>query len=134
MSSPAPYRIVSVDDDFVVSRLIAATLEAGGYTVESATSAEEALRSTASWQTVDLLVTDYSMPGSDGLTLVENARSSGFRGKVILFAGAIPPHVLERAAVLHVQRVIEKPGSSGELLAAVRSLLAGPARGAAKVA
>ena len=134
MNSPAAYRIVSVDDDFVVSRLIATILAAGGYTVESATSSEEALTAIAPWDTVDLLVTDYSMPALNGLELLEKARSRGFRGKVLVFAAAIPQHAWEQAAELRVQRIIEKPGSAGELLASVRALLTGPARGAAKVA
>jgi CheY-like chemotaxis protein len=134
VSPPESYRIVSVDDDFVVARLVVATLAAGGYTVESNTSAEEALHATAAWPTVDLLVTDYAMPVMDGLTLVEQARSRGFRGKVILFAGAIAAPVQLHAVLLRIEKVIEKPGSSGELLASVQALLVDPARGAAKVA
>jgi CheY-like chemotaxis protein len=123
MISPASYRIVSAEDDEIVARLIAATLETGGYHVESAPNPEVALRRTNGWETVDLLVTDYAMPGSNGLALVEEARARGFRGKVILFAGSISSDVREHAASLDVDRVVPKPGASGELLTTVRALL-----------
>ena len=62
--------ILLVDDDPLVRESIAAQLEDNGYTITAVGSAEEALSLLRSGTQVDCVVTDLSMPGMDGLTLL----------------------------------------------------------------
>jgi two-component system phosphate regulon response regulator PhoB len=61
-------RVLVVDDDRDIREVIAAMLDAVGLTVESATSAEEALER-ARAGSYDLLVLDWNLPGMTGIEL-----------------------------------------------------------------
>src|SRR4029079_12708467 len=65
-------KILVVDDSHDERMLIANQLAEGSYTIETASSGEEALRR-LSQGGVDLLVTDFVMPGVDGLQLMNRA-------------------------------------------------------------
>lgn len=125
MNDRGAYRIACVDDDPSILRLAVGSLAHGGYPAEIASSAEAALEHVHGWHTVDLLITDYSMPGRTGLALLEEARDHGFVGRVILFSGSLPEEARQRAAQLRVDAIIIKPGKPGELLTAVRAMLPG---------
>jgi two-component system phosphate regulon response regulator PhoB len=64
----ASARVLVVDDDRDIREVIAAMLDAVGLTVESATSAEEALER-ARAQSYDLMVLDWNLPGMTGIEL-----------------------------------------------------------------
>jgi len=71
---PRPSRRLSVlvvDDDLLVLENTAAMLEDLGHTVVEACSGEEALALLRRTRTVDLVVTDYAMPGMTGLQLAD---------------------------------------------------------------
>jgi two-component system phosphate regulon response regulator PhoB len=61
-------RVLLVDDDRDIREVVGAMLDAVGLTVESATSAEEALERARS-QAYDLLVLDWNLPGMTGVEL-----------------------------------------------------------------
>ena len=64
------------------------------------------------------------MPRLDGFGVVEQARSAGFAGKIIVFANSLSPEDRQRYVDLQVDRVIDKPGKSGELMGAISELTA----------
>ncbi len=63
-----------VDDDPVSNRVVQARLSALGHTVASVTSGEEALEKLADFRP-DVLLLDISMPGLNGLEVLEKIRS-----------------------------------------------------------
>lgn len=65
--------ILVVDDDDGVRENLAELFELVGYSILTAGSAAEALKQLANHD-VDLLLTDYRMPGPNGLELIESAR------------------------------------------------------------
>ena len=65
--------ILVVDDDEGVRENLAELFELVGYSTLMAASASEALK-TLSENDVDLLLTDYRMPGPNGVELIESAR------------------------------------------------------------
>ena len=67
--------VLLVDDEAMVRETLAMSLEDFGYTVLVAADGAEALDMMASSETmVDVLVTDLSMPGIDGLELIRQAQ------------------------------------------------------------
>ena len=67
-------RLMLVDDDALVREITARELEEAGYTVLALTSGDEALARLDAGEAVDLIVSDLSMPGMDGVALVREAQ------------------------------------------------------------
>ncbi len=66
--------VLFVDDDFLISLSTASLLEDLGHTVIKAPSGPAALEVLKNDKPVDLMITDYAMPGMTGLQLAEAAR------------------------------------------------------------
>jgi CheY-like chemotaxis protein len=73
--APRPATILLVDDEDVVRAATAEMLEDVGYTVLQADSGPAALAMLRNAEPIDLLVTDYLMPGMNGVELIRNARN-----------------------------------------------------------
>ena len=118
-----PLRILCADDNTELVELIAESLQFYGYRVECASDGEQALQRIAEEpERFDLLVTDMDMPRLDGHGLVVRARSSGFRGKVIVFAAALSADQRQRFGELSVEAIIDKPAAHRELIGVVARL------------
>jgi signal transduction histidine kinase/CheY-like chemotaxis protein len=66
--------LLFVDDDFLISLSTASLLEDLGHTVIKASSGADALVVLRDGRDIDLMITDYAMPGMTGLQLAEEAR------------------------------------------------------------
>ncbi len=66
-------RVLAVDDSASMRQLVAATLQAAGHDVVSASDGVEAL-TLARGEVVDIVITDVNMPNMDGITLVRELR------------------------------------------------------------
>src|SRR5207249_11241729 len=75
--------ILVVDDDAGIRENIADLLSSENYEVVSAANADEAMRVLES-QRIDLLLTDFQMPGRNGVELIEAARRANHRVPAIL--------------------------------------------------
>ena len=83
----APIRVLCVDDETALLDVVKLFLErSGDMLVDTASSAAEAERSVAG-DRYDAVVSDYQMPGADGLELLKRLRSRGDRIPFILFTG-----------------------------------------------
>jgi CheY-like chemotaxis protein/HPt (histidine-containing phosphotransfer) domain-containing protein len=116
---PAPH-IVLVDDDASILTLLRASLRAGlGATISAFPCAEAALAGWAHLEAPSLLLTDYSMPGMNGLELAaELRRLDGELLIVVLSAVEVP---LESPAGISL--FLTKPCPPRVLLPALRGLL-----------
>ena len=123
MIQPQPLRVLCADDNALVLDMLAKTLESAGHHVEVATDGRAAVTRVAKDPTYfQLIVTDTRMPRLDGFGVIREARSAGYRGKVIVFANALSPEERQRYNELRVDRVIDKPGKTGELVGVVSEL------------
>ena len=111
-------RILIVDDDPDLLKLLTFRLHGAGYHVESADSAERALAK-LSVSVPDLVITDLRMGGMDGITLFENIRKTHPALPVIILTahGTIPDAVA--ATQRGVFGYLTKPFDSKELLSQV---------------
>jgi two-component system, NtrC family, response regulator GlrR len=111
-------KVLIVDDDPDLLRLLTFRLEGAGYTVESANSGERAL-ARLSVSVPQLVITDLRMGGMDGMALFENIRKSHPALPVIILTahGTIPDAVA--ATQRGVFGYLTKPFDSKDLLAQV---------------
>ncbi len=69
-----PMRVLLVDDDAMVREVMASELDARGFLVTTAIDGPAALALLDGGQQTELLITDYTMPGMNGLALIEECR------------------------------------------------------------
>src|SRR5213592_2744807 len=120
-----PLRVLCADDNVLVLDMLSKTLQSAGHHVEVATDGRAAVsRVEEDPDYFQLIVTDTRMPRLDGFGVVQEARSAGFAGQIIVFANALSAEDRRRYADLHVDRVIDKPGKAGELVGAISELRA----------
>ncbi len=120
-------RIMLVDDDAEVLEAMDEVLEASGYAVESFSSTAPALSHLEHGEPADLLITDLSMPGADGLALIQEAQRRWPGMPSILLTGYNGDELAPATALLTGGRlvVLQKPIRLGALLKQVAALLAG---------
>jgi CheY-like chemotaxis protein len=115
--------ILLVDDDALVLSALSAGLEQRGYAVSRARDASEAEMIFAS-KGADLLMTDFSMPGIDGVALIENLQAMKKNLPAILVTGhaAQCPIRYDTASFL----TVNKPVSWSKLQEAISTSLRKP--------
>src|SRR6201986_5203509 len=114
--------LLLVDDDAPILRMLARTLEAEGYAVESAADGGAALAAVER-NVPDAIVLDVSMPGLDGLSVTRRLRAKGLRVPILLLTARDAVH--ERVAGLDAgaDDYLVKPFDVDELSARVRAML-----------
>ena len=78
-----PGRILVIDDEPQITRVLRAALSAQGYDVRTANEPEEGLQVFKDW-TPDLVVTDLMMPGISGIEVCRAIRSKGATPVLVL--------------------------------------------------
>lgn len=118
-------RILIVDDEPFMLRLIEASLKKGGFALTACRSGDEAIAS-ASQQTPDLIIIDLMMPGRDGLATLRVLKESAALREVpaILLTAKGRALVEREAEESGVEVFLTKPFSPSQLLEHVRRLLA----------
>lgn len=125
MIQPQPLRVLCADDNVLVLDMLEKTLKSAGHHVEVARDGRAAVTKVAQDPNYfQLIVTDTRMPRLDGFGVVQEARSAGYQGKIIVFANSLSPEDRQRYRDLRVDRVIDKPGKAGELVGVVSELKA----------
>ena len=113
LQSEAP-RILVVDDDVAVRRVIRTFLQERGYQVRSAASADEALGLLEN-ERFDIIVTDLRLPVSSGLELLETVRVRLPGVRSVLMSGDADVPALVGAVERGVDAVLLKPFALDEL-------------------
>jgi two-component system KDP operon response regulator KdpE len=113
--------ILVVDDDPAIRRSLLQELDASGYTTVSASDGLEGIRTFES-HSPDLILTDLSMPRSDGFELISAIRAKGRTPIVVLSVRGDDADKI-RALDLGADDFVTKPFSVAELLARVRAQL-----------
>jgi two-component system KDP operon response regulator KdpE len=116
-----PGRILVVDDETQITRVLRAALSAQGYDVRIANDPEEGLRLFRDWLP-DLVITDLMMPGMSGVELCRAIRSYGSTPVLVL---SVREHERSKVEALDAgaDDYVTKPFSIQELLARVRAHL-----------
>jgi DNA-binding response OmpR family regulator len=111
-------RVLVVDDDPTVARMVAAILEHAGFGVQTAHSGNDALNAIQEQpEAITVLLTDIVMPGMDGVELAEEVHKIAPRLPILFmsgFTGTATPY----------GPLIVKPFKPADLVAAIESVVA----------
>ena len=120
--------ILVVDDDAGIRENIADLLSSENYEVVSAANADEAMRVLES-QRIDLLLTDFQMPGRNGVELIEAARRANHQVPAILMTAYL--YVFEQLDERRREGItlLRKPFDADEILQTVAQELANDGAG-----
>lgn len=117
-------KIIIVDDSKLMRNLLAHMLEGAGHEVitwEGVAASEVATRIGSS--VPDLLITDFQMPGCNGLTVARLARLAAPNLPVMVLTATHDPGVMEALGKQQVTRILHKPITEESLLEAVAEAL-----------
>ncbi|MGH7162974.1 MAG: response regulator, partial [Planctomycetota bacterium] len=118
----APSRILVVDDEEQIAKLLAGVLRGAGHATDFETDGEAALGRIRR-QAYDLLVTDLRMPGVDGLRLIEEAKRADPDVDVVIITAYATPESAVRALREGVVDYVNKPFTVEEIRSAVAKAL-----------
>ena len=119
MPLPAAPRILVVDDEEAITYVFERYLSVAGYDVSVAVNGPDAVRA-GEGRAFDLLITDFRMPGMNGVEVIHALR----RLQPGLPALVISGNPIEAGTMLEGVRFLSKPVSMADLLAIIPSLIA----------
>jgi CheY-like chemotaxis protein len=113
-------KILVVDDHNVFRIVVSKMLSRLGYEVSSADSGESGLRIFL-MNKFDIVLSDYEMPGMDGVALACSVKKSSPRTRVVIMTGAGTETVFSRKSTA-VDKVISKPFTLAEIDETIQNL------------
>lgn len=115
------FRILVVDDDPQIRRVLRTTLSAARYEVETASGGEEALEMMKDRQ-FHLVLLDLTMPGVDGFELCRTLRASSEAEIIIISVRSVEKDIIAGLDA-GADDYVTKPFRMPEVLARIRSAL-----------
>jgi CheY-like chemotaxis protein len=116
-----PTRVLCVDDEATILRLLSMLLTRRGYHVDVASNGA------AAWETVaqdptrfDVVITDNQMPGMSGVELAQKLRANGFAGRIVFFCVRPSPQEMADLADVSYDALVEKGRPVAELYEALQ--------------
>jgi len=126
-------KILTVDDDFLIRKIIRRELEPAGYQIHEASNGKECIEKLQSIQDFDLITLDIEMPVMNGFdvlaqlnkkeiqTRLENSKNADV--PIILVTSNDTKKVRDKGFSLGAANFVVKPFAKGELLLAVNKLI-----------
>ena len=114
-------RILVVDDDPVINKLIRDILHEEGWEISSARDGEEAIRMVHE-NSPDLIILDLMMPKIDGLEVCRHVTAL-FRIPIIMISGQCDTDTKVKCLNMGAEDFITKPFSVEELVHRVKTVL-----------
>jgi DNA-binding response OmpR family regulator len=117
-----PLKVLIVEDESQVARLIELELSYEGYQVDIAKTGKEALDRVENFKP-DLIVMDWLLPEIDGLELIRRIRSEGSDTPIIVLTGKDSLSDKVNSLDSGADDYITKPFATEELLARIRAVI-----------
>ena len=120
-------KILVVDDDTTFLLMLKSFLEKKGYQAITESDAEKGLQA-LNQSSFDLILSDYRMPGMDGIEMLSAINNLNITTPLILITSYGDIKLAVKAMKLGAADYLTKPVNPDELLALVRSVLDAPLR------
>jgi len=114
-------RILIVEDEDKLRRVLQLQLKSLGYEIEEAATAEQGL---VSAPTADLVLTDLRLPGMDGIAFIKQLHEQGVQAPVVVMTAHGSVEVAVEAMKLGATDFLQKPFSLDHLTAIVQRVMA----------
>ncbi|UCB45269.1 MAG: response regulator [Spirochaetota bacterium] len=114
-------RILVVDDDESIRKIIQIALRENGLVCFTASSGDEAI-TILSEETIDVVIADIHMPGMDGIELTKIVKDR-YKSDVIVLTGFVQEFTYERVVEEGASDFIQKPVTIEELLVRIKRVL-----------
>ena len=114
--------ILVVDDDIILLGLFKRILEREGFVAHCVASGEEAIEQIKE-RTFSLMITDFNMPGLDGLELARKGMEIAPQMPIIMDTGGITPKIIRLAKEIGISKVLAKPFLPTELMEIIRDVI-----------
>ncbi|MDF2923071.1 MAG: hypothetical protein K0R57_1985 [Paenibacillaceae bacterium] len=120
-----PMKVLLVDDEWIVTEGISRMLDWEALGFDEILSAQDGMEA---WECFmehkpDLVLTDISMPGLNGIEFIKRIREQGFRTPVIILSGYDEFDYAKEAIDLQVVHYLLKPAVVSEIEAAVKEVV-----------
>ncbi|WP_027308663.1 response regulator [Caloramator sp. ALD01] len=121
--------ILLVDDSNLIQITIKKTLEAEGYNIDVAVSAEDALQHIKSREKpYDLIITDIHLPQKDGIYIIETLKNNEIYAMhkltpIMILSSDATSATVRRAIEKGAKEYLNKPFTSKELINRIKKLL-----------
>ena len=118
-------RIIVIDDQEPIRRIVRRALEQEGHEVLDASEGEMGMR-LLERHAADVVITDIFMPGQDGIVTLRQIRKQFPAVKVIVISGGDASGLLDLrhdAELLGAVKSLQKPFTAAELVQTVREVL-----------
>lgn len=115
-------KVLLIDDDYTVLRLMEGLLKNMGYEVAVVSDATFAT-SVAIKEKPDLIVLDLGLPGGDGYLVMDRLANFNNRTPIIVLSGRNDEKSRQRALQAGAKAYFEKPADSKALLETIQNLL-----------
>jgi len=115
-----PLRILVVDDEPPIRRLLRTSLAAQGYEMSDAEDAISAYRMLRA-EDPDVMVVDLGLPGQDGFDLIRNIREAALTVPIVVLSSRTDEAGKVRALDMGADDYVTKPFGTDELLARIRT-------------
>ncbi|MEW6674625.1 MAG: response regulator [Nitrospirota bacterium] len=112
-------KILVVDDDKDMCRLVSSILEEEGHRVDKAYNSGQAIKRIKA-KGYNLIILDYKLPNINGINLLKEIRQIKPSIKVIMLSAYGSPPIKSMAKKLGVYRFIDKPFDLNKLVKIVR--------------
>jgi DNA-binding response OmpR family regulator len=113
-------KILVIDDDVLLLRMISRILAADGHEVLTASDGARAM-AIYRHENPDVVITDIVMPNQEGMETILTLRRDDTPLKILAMSGS-DIEMLETARLIGADDIIEKPFRAQELLSRVRAL------------
>lgn len=120
MSDQQPKRVLVVDDDLEVRRLLTSTFSRANLQVDAASDGEEAL-ALAKANRYAVVVLDLLMPVLDGFSVLSTLQSARKSAPVVIVLTGAPPEMYSSLDARLVHGIVRKPFDPDELASLVQS-------------
>jgi PAS domain S-box-containing protein len=114
--------ILLIDDEKTICSILKRFLESKGHRVTASLKAEEGLEHFEK-DKFDLVLSDITMPGMDGIELIKEIKKKGTDSKIIAITGHVRQQKLDQARDAGAEEVLIKPFRNAELYETIARLL-----------
>jgi len=115
-------RILVIDDEESVCRLLETVLVSSGYAVAAYTRPQQAVATFAA-EHYDLVITDIKMPVMDGLQVLQHTKENNANTPVILITGVLTDQIADQAIRQGAYAILAKPFKPRDLISTVHDAL-----------